>query len=200
MPMSVSPIRPERTALLLMDFQPAIMAGIADTEALLDRAHAALAWARSEKVLVVYVRVAFAAEDFAAVPTHNKAFATVAANQFLADGSPESNIHESFDVQDDDIVVRKTRFGAFSTTDLYASLHSQGIDTLVVAGISTAGVVLSTLRDAADEDYRLFVLADATADHDPDVHRVLTEKVFPHQADVINTEDLSTLSGGGLRL
>jgi nicotinamidase-related amidase len=200
MTMSVSPIKPENTALLLMDFQPAILAGIADTDILLDRAHAALAWARSEKVRVVYVRVAFAPEDFAEIPPHNKAFAAVAANQFLADGSPESNIHESFDVQDDDIVVRKTRFGAFSTTDLYTSLHSQGIDALVVAGISTAGVVLSTLRDAADEDYRLFVLADATADHDPEVHRVLTEKVFPHQADVINTEDLWTLSGGGSRL
>jgi nicotinamidase-related amidase len=73
------------------------------------------------------------------------------------------------------------------------------IDTLVVAGLTTAGVVLSTLRDAADEDYRLYVLADATADPDPEVHRVLTEKVFPHQADVISSDDLWTLSGG-LRL
>jgi hypothetical protein len=91
--------------------------------------------------------------------------------------------------------ARKTRFGAFSTTDLYATLHGQGIDTLVVAGLSTSGVVLSTLRDAADEDYRLFVLADATADPDPEVHRVLVEKVFPHQADVIETEELAALSG-----
>jgi nicotinamidase-related amidase len=145
------------------------------------------------------VHVAFAPEDFAAVPTHNKAFAAVAQNKFLADGSPESEIHPSLDVQQGDIVVRKTRFGAFSTTDLYSTLHEQGIDTLVVAGISTAGVVLSTLRHAADEDYRLYVLADATADPDPEVHRVLTEKVFPHQADVISSDDLWTLSGG-LRL
>jgi nicotinamidase-related amidase len=200
MTMTVSPITPEKTALLLMDFQPAILAGISDTDVLLERAHAALAWARAEKVRVIFVRVAFAPEDFVAVPAHNKAFATVAASQFLADGSPEADIHESFDVQEDDIVVRKTRFGAFSTTDLYPNLHSQGIETLIVAGISTAGVVLSTLRDAADEDYRLFVLADATADHDPEVHRVLTEKVFPYQADVINTEDLWALSDGGPRL
>jgi nicotinamidase-related amidase len=56
--------------------------------------------------------------------------------------------------------------------------------------------VLSTLGDAADEDYRLYVLADATADSDPEVHRVLTEKVFPYQADVISSDDLPTLSGG----
>jgi len=54
--------------------------------------------------------------------------------------------------------------------------------------------VLSTLRDAADEDYRLYVVADATADPDPEVHRVLVEKVFPHQADIIDTDDLWNLT------
>ncbi|MCW2869318.1 isochorismatase family cysteine hydrolase [Actinacidiphila oryziradicis] len=192
---SVTPIAPERTALLLMDFQPAILAAVADSEKLLERARTALSWARSENVRVVYVRVAFASDDYSAVPTRNKTFAAVAANRFLADGSPEAEIHDSLEVREGDIVVRKTRVGAFSTTDLYAGLHGEGIDTLVMAGISTAGVVLSTLRDAADEDYRLYVLADATADPDPEVHRVLTEKVFPHQADVIGTDDLWALSG-----
>jgi nicotinamidase-related amidase len=192
---SVPPITPERTALVLMDFQPAILASIGDSETLLARAQVALSWARSERVRVVYVRVAFTPDDFAAIPTHNKAFAAVAEHKLLADGSPGSEIHDSLDVRDEDIVVRKTRFGAFSTTDLYATLHSQGIDTLVVAGISTSGVVLSTLRDAADADYRLYVLADATADPDPEVHRILIEKVFPRQAEVIDADDLSALSG-----
>jgi nicotinamidase-related amidase len=43
---------------------------------------------------------------------------------------------------------------------------------------------LSTLRQAADLDYGLIVLADACLDADPEVHRVLTEKVFPRQAEV----------------
>jgi nicotinamidase-related amidase len=196
MTITASPIIPARTALLLMDFQAPMLSSVPDPETLLARAGAALAWARSEQVRVAHVRVAFAPEDFDAIPAHNKVFAAAAEHKFLADGSPESEIHPSLDVQEADIVVRKTRFGAFSTTDLYAALRSEGIDTLVVAGISTAGVVLSTLRDAADEDYRLYVLADATADSDPEVHRVLTEKVFPYQADVISSEDLSTLSGG----
>ena len=54
--------------------------------------------------------------------------------------------------------------------------------------------MLSTLRHAADEDYRVYVLADATADPDPEVHQVLTEKVFPRQADVIPTADLPALA------
>ena len=190
----VPQIDPSGTALLLMDFQPAVLAVVGEPEALLARAATALAWARSNKVQVCYVRVAFTEEDFAAVPAHSKAFAAVAQHKFLAADSPEAQIHESLEVRPEDIVVRKTRFGAFSTTDLYASLHKQGIDTLVLAGISTAGVVLSSLRHAADEDYRIYVLADATADPDPEVHRVLTEKVFPHQADVLQTADLDALS------
>jgi len=189
----LSPFVPSSTALLLMDFQPAILAAIAEPDALLERAAAALEWARSQKVQVCYVRVAFTDEDYAAVPSHSKAFAAVAENKYLPADSPEAQIHESLEVQAGDIVVRKVRFGPFSTTDLYASLHKQGIDTLVLAGISTGGVVLSTVRNAADEDYRIYVLADATADPDPEVHRVLIEKVFPHQADIIDTADLPTL-------
>jgi len=193
---SIAVVDPSKTALLLMDFQPAILASIAESDGLLGTARTALAWARSQAVQVCYVRVAFAEEDYRAVPGHSKAFAAVAQNRFLAADSPEAQIHESLEVRDDDIVVRKTRFGAFSTTGLYPRLRALGIDTLVLAGISTSGVVLSTVRDAGDEDYRIFVLSDATADPDPDVHRTLIEKVFPHQADVITSGDLSTVSRG----
>ena len=64
-------------------------------------------------------------------------------------------------------------------------LNGGGVDTLVLTGIATSGVVLSTLRYAADLDYRLVVLADACADADDEVHRVLTTKAFPRQADVL---------------
>ena len=198
-PMSASPtaptVTPAQTALLLMDYQRAVLGALSEPEPVLENARQALAWARKNDVQVVFVRVAFAEEDFANVPTHSKVFAPVAQNKFLLDGSPEAALDESLEVRDEDILVRKTRFGAFSTTELYRDLHAKGIDTLVIAGISTSGVVLSTLRDAGDQDYRLFVLADATADPDDEVHRVLTEKVFPHQADVLVTADLDALTG-----
>ncbi len=187
-------VTPAQTALLLMDYQRAVLGALPDAEPVLENARQALAWARKNDVQVVFVRVAFAEEDFAKVPTHSKVFAQVARNRFLADGSPEAALDDSLEVRGEDILVRKTRFGAFSTTDLYRELHAKGIDTLVIAGISTSGVVLSTLRDAGDQDYRLFVLSDATADPDDEVHRVLTEKVFPHQADVLLTADLDALS------
>ncbi|WP_329459862.1 MFS transporter [Streptomyces sp. NBC_01497] len=193
---SISPaIVPARTALLLMDYQNAVLGSIADAEPVLDHARQALAWARDHDIQVVHVRVAFAEEDFDEIPAHSKSFAAIAESRFLLDGSPEAALHASLEVRTSDIVVRKTRFGAFSTTELYRDLRPKGVNTLVVAGISTSGVVLSTLRDAADQDYRLFVLADATSDPDAEVHRVLIEKVFPQQADILRTGDLDALTG-----
>jgi nicotinamidase-related amidase len=86
-------------------------------------------------------------------------------------------------------VVVKKRVSAFTGSDLEVLLRSAGVDHLVLAGIATSGVVLSTVREAADRDYRLTVLADACADNDPEVHRVLVEKVFPRQAEVTVVAD-----------
>jgi nicotinamidase-related amidase len=89
--------------------------------------------------------------------------------------------------------VPKTRVGAFSTTDLDTQLRAVGIDTPILAGISTSGVVLSTLRDATDRDYQIVVLADGCADFDPQVHYVLMRKVFPRQAHVATVAELTGL-------
>ena len=182
-----------RTALMLMDFQPAILGQIPDRDALMDRAQIALGWARANGVKVVFVRVAFVQDDYDAIPHHHKAFGNVKQNGLLAEGNPSFDIDPALEVRTGDTVVRKTRFGAFSTTDLHALFGDESINTLVMGGISTAGVVLSTVREASDHDYLIFVLSDATADIDPEVHRVLTEKVLPQHADVITTSGLNHL-------
>jgi nicotinamidase-related amidase len=182
-----------RTALMLMDFQPAILAQVPDRDALMDKAQIALSWARAHGVKVVFVRVAFIPDDYNAIPHHHKAFRAVKQNRLFANGDPSFDVDPALEMRDADIVVRKTRFGAFSTTDLHTLYGDGSIDTLVVGGIMTAGVVLSTTREASDQDYRIFVLSDVTADRDPEVHRVLIEKVLPHQADVITTSDLNHL-------
>jgi nicotinamidase-related amidase len=53
--------------------------------------------------------------------------------------------------------------------------------------------VLSTVRDASDRDYRIFVLADGSADPDSHLHDVLTQKIFPRQAHVITIAELPGL-------
>jgi nicotinamidase-related amidase len=185
-----------RTALVLMDFQPAVVGTLAESDAavLLANAGKALTWARSAGLTVAYVRVAFRDADYAAIPEHNRTFAPFRGGGMLADGSPECEIVDSLRPQRDEIVVRKTRFGTFSTTSLSLRLREAGIESLILAGISTSGVVLSTVRDAADQDFRIYVLADACADGNPHVHSLLTEAVFPHQAYVIRTAQLAQLA------
>ena len=75
--------------------------------------------------------------------------------------------------------MTKRRVSAFAGSDLDVVLRAGGIEDLVLCGIATSGVVLSTLRQAADLDYRLTVLRDACADADAEVHRVLTREGLP---------------------
>ncbi len=187
-------IDPAHTALLIMDYQVGILATLPDAEALLLRAADAIATVRRRGGHIGYVRVAFEDAEVAAIPSTNKGFSQLAATGLdMLDASPATAIHEAVAPEAGDIIVRKTRVGAFSTTDLDGQLRRIGVTDLILAGVSTSGVVLSTVRDAADRDYRLFVLADATADRVPDVHAILMESVFPRQADVITGADLEGL-------
>jgi nicotinamidase-related amidase len=88
-------------------------------------------------------------------------------------------------------VFRKTRFGAFSTTSLGTWIEAADINTVILTGITTSGVVLSTVREAADKDLRVIVLSDAAGDSDPVAHEVLIERVFPLQAEVVKTSQLT---------
>jgi nicotinamidase-related amidase len=187
------PAAASRLALLLLDFQYGVLDTIRNSADVLSRAEVALWWARQQRVQVAHVRVAFTEGDFAGVPAHNKALRQVVESRRFADGSPEAAIHSRVAPQGRELVVRKTRFGAFSTTELHCLLQELGIDTLILAGISTSGVVLSTVRDALDRDYEIYVLADAIADHDPQLHDVLVERLLPQSVNVIDTRDLPSL-------
>jgi nicotinamidase-related amidase len=187
-------IDPSRTALLVMDYQNGVVDMIADPEPLLARAADAIALVRQHGGHIGYVRVAFEDADLEAFPPTSGMGARVKMSpEALHNDSPATAIHDRVAPEADDIVVRKTRVGAFSTTDLDDQLRAHGVDTLILAGISTSGVVLSTVRDAHDRDYRVLVLADATADREPDVHEFLVQKIFPRQAGVIEIKDLEGL-------
>lgn len=188
---------PARTAVLVMDFQPGILANLPDPETALARAAAAIEIARGSGATVGYVRVAFTPEDLEGLPETSGMGARVAGAGLRLDvASPQTAVHERLAPVDGDIVVRKTRVGAFSTTDLAERLSARGVDTIVLAGISTSGVVLSTVRDGYDRDYRVLVLADASADPKAEVHEFLTSEIFPRQAEVITVEELAGLLGG----
>jgi nicotinamidase-related amidase len=164
-------------------------------EILLERAEASLAAARRAALLVIFVVVRFR-EGYPEVSPRNKRFSALKAAGRLREGTSGAEIHARLAPRSGESVVTKRRVGAFSTTDLEAILRAHGITTLALSGIATSGVVLSTVRWAADLDYRLIVLADACADRDDEVHRVLTEKVFPAQATVLSTQAFLGLLDG----
>lgn len=187
-------IDPRRCALLVMDYQSGILERLENADELIERADRAIALARSRGATVGYVRVAFTDADYENVPSTSRMWTRVAhaGRAFHAD-APATAIHDQLAPEPGDVVVRKVRVGAFSTTDLDAQLRQRGVDTLILAGISTSGVVLSTVRDASDRDYRVLVLRDVSADPQPDVHEFLTTRVFPAQAEVITLGELEDL-------
>ncbi|MCX6021151.1 MAG: cysteine hydrolase [Chloroflexi bacterium] len=169
---------PARTAVIIMDFQNGIVNTIAtDPEGVVRRAAQALQGARARGIPVIYV-------------VHH-------GGRFAAPG-PDVEICPGVAPTPADAVLVKTKAGSFSTTGLDVMLREGGRDTLVLFGVATSGCVLSTLRWGADINYQLAVLSDACDDRDPEVHRVLTEKIYPRQATVLTVQQfLDALGQGG---
>jgi nicotinamidase-related amidase len=176
-----------RTAVLAMDCQAGIVSIYAKPqEDFLARAARVLAAARATAMPIVHVQVGFR-PGLPEVSARNKLFGAIKANpdhQKLFAG-PAGAIHPALGPEPPDLVVTKHRVSAFAGTDLTMILRARDIETLVLFGIATSGVVLSTLLEACDADYRLFVVADCCADLDAELHRVLVEQLFPRCADVI---------------
>jgi len=179
------------TAVLVMDYQKDIVGMVPEKarSPLLDRASEAVKAARQAGLSIIYVVVRFR-EGYPEISQRNSRFASLKESGRFREGDPGAEVHPRLAPQPGDVVVIKRRVGAFSTTDLETVLRAHNINTLVMFGIATSGVVLSTVRWAADMDYQLVVVSDASADMDSEVHRVLMQKVFPTQATVVTTESL----------
>lgn len=177
----------DRSALLIMDVQPEIVERFGNDAGLLERISQAAAAARARGVRVIFVKVGFRA-GYPEISPRSQTFSRIAELGGFVEGS-SSEIHPALAPAPGDVVVTKRRVSAFAGSDLDVVLRAGGIDALVLSGIATSGVVLSTLRQAADLDFSLTVLADACVDADEEVHRVLCEKVFPRQASVLTVEE-----------
>jgi nicotinamidase-related amidase len=171
-------------ALLVMDVQNGVVERFAEPQAaLLATLAEAVAAAREAGVPVIYVRVAFR-DGAPEVSPNNRIFANLDRTRNLGEDDVATEIHSAVAPRPGDIIVTKRRVSAFAGSDLDVVLRSLGIDSLVLCGIATSGVVLSTLRQAADLDFRLTVLRDGCLDADEEVHRVLMDKLFSRQATV----------------
>jgi nicotinamidase-related amidase len=181
---------PARSAVLSMDYQTAIVSIYAKDPDLLTRAAGVLKHARHSRMRVIHVRVGFR-PNLPEISARNALFSAVKNSEKhrqIFEG-PEGEIHPAVAPEGDDIVVVKHRVSAFTGTDLDMILRANDIDTLIVYGIATSGVVLATLLEAVDADYRSFVIGDCCADRDPEVHACLVEKVFPRYSTVISASE-----------
>jgi len=180
------------TALLVMDMQTQILRMLPETKQLLSNVSKAIAHARKNKIPVMYIRVGFR-QGAPEININNKGFAARKDTWANANMEEWMKIDPSLTPLPEEIIITKRRVSAFTGSDLEVVLRSLGIQHIVLAGVATSGVVLSTIREAADKDYRITVLSDCCADADEEVHRVLTTKVFPRQADVVTVEEWSKI-------
>lgn len=178
-----------KTALLVMDIQPSIVSNVADGEAYVDKVSQTVDSARLKNIPILFIVVGFR-PGFPEVSSHNKSFGAIKKDGPVGMIEPSPVIAQ----REGDIVITKRRVSAFTGSDLEVVLRGQEVTNLILCGIATSGVILSTTREAADKDYSITILSDLCRDRDEEVHRVLLEKVLPRQADITTAEQwLATL-------
>jgi nicotinamidase-related amidase len=176
----------DKTAVLTLDIQNVVVNNIPNSDSVLATAGRAADFARANNFKLIHVGLGFS-PGHPEIPATHPRWSRIKQMNGAVIGTPSAEFHPSV-YRPGDTVVHKHRMGAFTENQLELVLRSQGIRNLVLFGIASSGIVLSTLRSAFDLDYTCVVLADACFDPDPEVHRVLTQKVFTMQAAVLDVD------------
>lgn len=158
-----------RPALILIDFARAyfdrdcgLYAGVEAQRAAADKLADA---ARAAGVPVVFTRV-----EYRTPADGGQFYRKVPALKAFDTGNPLGDFTPELSPQPDDIVITKRYPSAFFGTDLAERLHMAGIDTLLIAGLSTSGCVRATTVDALCHGVVPLVVEDACGDRDRGVH------------------------------
>lgn len=177
------------TALLVCDIQNGIVARIQgqDSNAYLDCLASTIKAARAAGLQIIYVRVAFRAGHPEASP-RNATFSRLKTFGGFVETDPSTAVHPTVAPEATDVVVTKRRVSAFHGTDLDLVLRAGDVEKLVIAGLSTSGVVMSTVRQGSDMDYQLVVLEDLCCDSEQAIHDAAI-MVIGKQAEVLKSEE-----------
>ncbi len=178
-------------ALLIADFYAEMMNIIphAVERGVVERTRRLQQAARDAGLLVCYSATVFR-PGYPEISDRNKTFRQRKSSEQPAVSDPLQVIHEAVRPIEGEVVVGKHRVNALYGTDLDMALKANDIDTIVMLGYATSGVVLSTTRYAADADYRLFIVEDCCSDQDVEVHDFLTQRIFPRQAEVVSAAEV----------
>lgn len=177
------------TALLVMDLQVGILSRMTLPETFLPLLRKTITAARPH-MKIIYVTISFRPGHPEVAPTALAAFVAGAKNNIFVAGSPETAIEPSIAPIEGDIVVEKKRVSAFTGSGLDVILRGLGVKKLFLGGISTSGVVLSTLCEASDRDFEIVVLKDLCMDPNEELHEILVEQIFKKRGEVLSAEEM----------
>jgi nicotinamidase-related amidase len=156
---------PTSLALVNVDVQNCFVADspLASPEALevIERINRLAATCRAANILVVHVRHVLQPDGSNAGVLAE--ISPLVKHGIIAQGSRSASLHAALVVDERDLLLEKPRFGAFHGTDLERLLHSRGINSVMITGISTTVCCETTAREAAVRDFRVFFLSDGTA-------------------------------------
>ncbi len=143
----LSNIDPRSAALLVMDYQVDILTKFmtaAQSASVIACMPDLIAMARAAGMMVIHVVVAFR-PGHPEISPRNTVFSAAETNGMLVAGSEGTAIHPAAAAREGEPIVVKHRISPFVGTDLQTLLRANGIDTLLLAGVHTSGVVLSTV-------------------------------------------------------
>jgi nicotinamidase-related amidase len=184
----------KRAALLSMDLQAGIVSMYVKDEGFIPRVAGVIERARGAGLTIVHVKVGFRPNVPEANPRNRFLSALKASPRHQEFFQGESGaIHPALTPAAGDVVVTKSRIGAFAGTDLDLLLRAQGVDTLILCGVATSGVVLSTFLVAVDADYEVLVIKDCCADLEAELHEILLEKHFPRFGSVVSASEFQKM-------
>lgn len=142
---------------------------------------------RQKNVPIYFVKIGFSSDYREISNTNKNGQMTKSFKRFTSD-SILPNLYS-----DGDTVLTGHRVSGFKGTGLDEQLRANGIETLLMAGLVTSGVVLSTLSEASDLDYRILLIEDGCYDPDRNAHDALISVPFATRADIVTSGALENL-------
>lgn len=91
---------------------------------------------------------------------------------------------EDYAPREQDVIVYKNKASCFFATPLESFLRYDGIDTIVICGISTSGCVRAAANDAFSHNFRVIVAEEAVGDRSRTAHRANLFDMDMKMADV----------------
>jgi nicotinamidase-related amidase len=181
-----------RPALIMVDlmrayFDPASPLCL-PSRACLESAARVLAAARENNVFVLHTRVAYSEDGRDGGVFVRK----VPALEHLFGGGPLSEFMPEVAPISDELVVVKQYASSFFGTSLASTLNAGGVDTVVIAGVSTSGCVRATAVDAIQYGFVPLVVADAVGDRTTTAQEA---NLFDLQAKYAEVVDEATIIG-----